>query len=76
MITLEREALEATKSDLQAGWMADSCMPEASQKEEMYLQPGELSLLCQSFSAIPEDSNVTVLFTPACLHKDMLKMKP
>lgn len=76
MITLEREELEASKSDLQAGWMADSCVLEASQEEEPYLQPGELSLLCQGFSAIPEDSNATVLFTPACLHKDMLKMNP
>lgn len=66
MITVEREALEASKSVLQAGWKADSHVLEASQKGEMYLQPGELSLSCQVFPA--EDSNVTFLSTLACLH--------
>lgn len=76
MVTLGREALEASKSVLQAGWKADSRVLEALQKGEMHLQPVELSLLCQGFSAIPEDSNVTFLFTLACLHKDMIKINP
>lgn len=76
MITIEREELEDSKSGLQAAWKTHSFVLEASQEEELYLQPGELSLLCQSFSVIPEDNNVTFLFTLPCLHKDMLKMNP
>lgn len=60
--------MEESKSGLQAGWKADSCMPEASQKEKLYLQPAELSPLCQGFSAIPEDSSVTFLSALPCLH--------
>lgn len=65
--------MEDPKSGLQAGWKADSCMPEASQKEKLYLQPGEFSPLCQGFSAIPEDSNVTFLSALFCLHTRHVK---
>lgn len=67
MITLEREAWRTPIRP--AGWLEGRQLSaETSQKERLYLHPGDLTLLCQGFSAIPEDRNVTFLSFLPYLH--------